>query len=358
MKILVIQQKMIGDVLTSTIIFEILRKNFNNAELHFVINEHTKAVVEHNPYIDQLKIVTPEIEHHKIKFLSFCNHLRNEQYDIVIDVYCKIGSLLMVAFSKANTRIGFAKWYSKILFTHTFKNKKVRSQNINLASENRLMLLKPLIKNIDYNVNPKIYIKEKEKTELLKKLNQKNIHITTGNYIMVNILGSQKEKTYPLDYMANLLNDIISKFPDLKLLFNYIPKQQNTVDKLVKLCNKKTQQNICPYYSESLREFLVLSTFCRAIIGNEGGAINMGKALGIPTFAIFSPWIRKESWGASKNDHKNITVHLKDFRPNLFVNYNRKLFKKRALTLYNEFEPKFFVNEICNFIESNLNPRE
>jgi len=345
---------MIGDVLTSTIIFEALHKNLKNVELHFAINAHTKAVVEQNPYIDKLKIITPEIEHSKINFLKFCLDLKKEHYDIVIDVYGKIGSLLMVAFSHAPIRIGFEKSYSKILFTKTFKNKKNRSKNINLASENRLMLLQPIIKEIDYNIEPKIYIKPNEKAELLKKLSNENIHITSENYIMVNILGSQEAKTYPLNYMAKLLDRITMEFPELKLLFNYIPKQQNTVDKLISLCNNKTRQSISPYYGKSLREFLVLTTFCKAVIGNEGGAINMGKALNIPTFAIFSPWIRKESWGAKNNDNKNETVHLKDFKPDLFTNYNRKTFKKRALNLYKEFQPELFENKICEFIAKTI----
>ncbi|NBC57221.1 MAG: lipopolysaccharide heptosyltransferase family protein, partial [Bacteroidetes bacterium] len=51
MKILVIQQKMIGDVLTSSVICENLKRNFPNAEVHYLINRFTLPVVENNPYI-------------------------------------------------------------------------------------------------------------------------------------------------------------------------------------------------------------------------------------------------------------------------------------------------------------------
>ncbi len=46
MKILVIQQKMIGDVLTSSILFEALRLKYPNAQLDYLINEHTFPVVQ------------------------------------------------------------------------------------------------------------------------------------------------------------------------------------------------------------------------------------------------------------------------------------------------------------------------
>ena len=44
MKILVIQQKMIGDVLTTSLLFELLREKNPEAELHYLINSTTGYV--------------------------------------------------------------------------------------------------------------------------------------------------------------------------------------------------------------------------------------------------------------------------------------------------------------------------
>ena len=41
MKILVIQQKMIGDVLTSSILFESLRIKYPNSKLDYLVNSNT-----------------------------------------------------------------------------------------------------------------------------------------------------------------------------------------------------------------------------------------------------------------------------------------------------------------------------
>ena len=62
MKILVIQQKMIGDVLTSSILFEVLRAEYPNAELHYLIYPHTLPVVENNPFIDKIIIFKEEFK--------------------------------------------------------------------------------------------------------------------------------------------------------------------------------------------------------------------------------------------------------------------------------------------------------
>ena len=61
MKILVIQQKMIGDVLTSSVLFEMIKKKHPNYKLHYLINNHTSAVVENNPLIDKIIFFSPKV---------------------------------------------------------------------------------------------------------------------------------------------------------------------------------------------------------------------------------------------------------------------------------------------------------
>src|SRR5690606_2624660 len=99
--------------------------------------------------------------------------------------------------------------------------------------------------------------------------------------------------------------------------------------------------------------FLALSSYCTAVIGNEGGSINMAKALSIPTFSIFSPWIDKETWGMFENE-KNVSVHLKDFKPDVFKSKEVKKIKKETLTLYQEFKPLYFSEELKSFLSTLL----
>src|SRR5690606_31849878 len=114
--------------------------------------------------------------------------------------------------------------------------------------------------------------------------------------LMVSILGSSSAKTYPSRYMAEVLDHVVEK-SGAQLLFNYIPRQLEQASEIFDKCTPKTQKNIFfDVYGRDLREFMALTSQCDALIGNEGGAVNMAKALDIPTFSIFSPQIRKENW--------------------------------------------------------------
>jgi len=119
-KVLVIQQKMIGDVLASTLLCEHLKIHFPEAQVHFLINEHTRAVVDGNPFIDKIVIFKNEFKKEKTQFYRFLKEIKKEQYDVVIDVYCKLESNLISYFTKAAIKISYKKWYSKFIYSHLF----------------------------------------------------------------------------------------------------------------------------------------------------------------------------------------------------------------------------------------------
>ena len=104
MKILIIQQKMIGDVLTSSILCELIKTHIPDSEVHYVINANTYPVVQNNPFVDRFIYVTPETEKNKPAFRQFLKQIKNERYDVVVDAYSKTSSNLMSRKSGARIR--------------------------------------------------------------------------------------------------------------------------------------------------------------------------------------------------------------------------------------------------------------
>lgn len=340
---------MIGDVLTSTILFEALREKYPTAELHYLINSGTIAVVENNPFIDKLVILDPKTPKAISATFKFLKNIKHEKYDLVIDLYSKFFSAGTSFFSWAKKRIGKKKWYLAWAYTDTITLTSHSPEiSIPMAYINRLDFLKPIFDKIDYSFKPKIFVTETEKTSMLKKLREQGL---TENLIMVNCLGSSDSKTYPLEYMAMLLEYMVSNFPEKKILLNFTPNQKNEVEKLLSLCNENTQRAISKFHAHGLREFIVLTTFCKAVIGNEGGAINIAKALNVKTWAIFSPWIKPESW-VRKNDPKHIAIHLKYFRPELFIGHEKHT-KKDYRELYQLLKPAMVIESLNVFLENN-----
>jgi len=343
---------MIGDVLASSILFEAIKHQYPDAELHYLINTHTFPVVDQNPYIDKIQFFTPEHEKSKLKLIKFAKQLRKENYDVIIDVYSKLSSNLITVFSKAKIKVSIDKSRNKLLYTHLFKHKAKADTNAGLAIENRLQLLQPL--NIDTSkiVRPKIYLTEQEKTDAKNFLESHHVDTNKPLY-MIGVLGSGSNKTYPFDYMASVIDTIVKTQPESQILFNYIPKQEEDAKAILDLCAPETQKHIhFEVFAKSLRDFLAITQHCDALIGNEGGAINMAKALNIPTFTIFSPWIKKEAWNMFDDGKKHLSVHLKgyDKQPYLDINHPKEL-KSKASELYLKFKPSYFEEDLVKFLK-------
>ncbi|WP_093405877.1 glycosyltransferase family 9 protein [Salegentibacter flavus] len=349
MKILIIQQKMIGDVLTSSILFEALRKKYPEAELHYLIYPHTKPVVENNPFIDRIITYNPEEDGKPQNFLNFLKLIRKENYEVVIDVYSKIATGIISKASRAPVRISYHKWYTAHFYTKTEKQLHKPQTDAGLAVENRMLLLKALGKDFPAELKPKIYLTEEEKTDAEKQLTNAGID-PENSLFMIGVLGSSKDKTYPPEFMAILLDEI-AKITQADFLFNYIPKQKEEVEEIYNLCAPNTKKRIhLDVFGKSLREFLALTAHCNALIGNEGGAINMAKAMDIPSFSIFSPQIKKENWSIYEDGIRNVSVHLNDFSTALHGLSQKEITKNNG-RYYELLEPNLIFASLDKFLK-------
>lgn len=352
MKVLIIQQKMIGDVLTSSLIFEALKKKYPEAELHYLIKKNTVPVVAGNLYIDKLIIDGEDDDGNILSLLPFIARLRKEHYNAVVDVYSKIGSALITYGTGAHLRIGRKKWYTSFLYTNTRVYKDTPESSLGKQIQFRMDLLKPLGISGEESYRPKIILSADEKTEA--KIFMKKSGVDLGKtVIMCNVMGSNINKTYPLPYFAQVLTTI-NDICDAQFLFNYMPSQYNQVEELLSLCSSEVKNKVkrsC--YAQCLREFIAITSFCDVLIGNEGGAVHMAKALNIPTFAIFSPQINKEAW-FDQNILQDTAVHLKDYKPELFEHFTDKNAVLKANTeLYEQFSPDCFKEFLIQFLDKN-----
>ena len=340
---------MIGDVLTSSLLFEVLKDNNKEAELHYLINSHTSDIINNNPFIDDVIYFTPEVEKSYWKFIAFIKQIRSKKYDVIIDVYGKLSSNLITLFSGASIKISYFKKQTSFIYSHPIKRLKKPQNNASLAIENRLRLLEPL--NISFNnSSPKIYLQQSEIDLAKELLSSFSVDLSKPLY-MISVLGSNSKKTYPSEYMAKLLDSIVLEKPDTQLLFNYIPSQFNDAKRIYDLCTTRTQDHIfLDLYGKSLLEFLALTNHCNALIGNEGGAINMAKALQVPTFIIFSPHLNKSNWFGKLENEKHVAVHLSDFIDH--QEKDRDKAKEKPIEYYLKFKPTFIEPKLIGFLRN------
>jgi ADP-heptose:LPS heptosyltransferase len=353
MKILVIQQKMIGDVLVSSIICNNLRTAYPDAQIDYLVYASTTPVLEGNSSIDNIILFEEKHRKSKKELLKLGFQIRNEKYDLVIDAYSKLESWILVFLSNAKRKISYKKTGRNFLYTDNVPFAPYPKTNLGLAIERRLSLIEPLDLKIQIDPIPKLFVSEKENQDALAVFEKHNVR-KDRKTVMISLLGSEKLKTYPLEFMSKVV-DYIADNADVNILFNYFPKQIEDAKTVFNTCKPSTQEKI--YFDllgGDLRSFIAIMNQCDLIIGNDGGAINMAKALEKPSFIIFSPWIEKKIWATFEDEIHHLSVHLKDYRSDLFEQKSEKMLKKEALSLYQEFKPEFFKDKMESFLEKNI----
>lgn len=348
--VLVIQQKMIGDVLISTLICKNLKLWKPEIKIDFVANRHTLDVIQNNPYIDEILVFEDHFKKDKWGLFKFLVGLRKKKYDYIIDAYGKLESLLICFFVSANYKIGFKKNYSSFIYNQTVKFKTVMENGIQLSIRNRFQLLEPIISDFPKNSEVEIHLTPKE-----IKSSRKLLDSALGkgkNAIIVSALGSSKNKTYPLKYMAHLM-DIAFQTTQLPFILNYRPNQEGQIEELISLLKLTTQKAVIKSLTpNSLRDYIATAYHCIAVVGNEGGAINIAKGFKKPTFAIFSPFIDPSGWH-SETRNTCVAVNIKQFYPQAIDYSQHKKISKdpsKVEELYKMLKPELFKKRWINFL--------
>lgn len=324
-----------GDILVSSTTFPLLKRKFPDAEISFLLEEKHQQILKGNPYVDHVIFWNDK------SFTDMIQEIRKHQYDIVIDLYSKIDTGLLTFVSGAKMRIGFFKKYTQFFYTHPVKRRKTAlSENTTLGIEHRLQLLEPL--DIEFEeVLPTTYILENE-LENAKNILKQNGLRQEDNLIMISTFGSTHEKTYPLEYMSEILDKIVDYKPNSKLLCNYLPFQKELFYKIYNQVSPRTKAAIIKDFdTKNLREFAAVTSLCKCLIGNEGGATNLSKSLKIPTFTIFAPHIELKGWAWTGNPNVDRFLHLNDFLP--------------ESANYSDFKPELFDAQLKDFLNQVLN---
>lgn len=351
-KVLIIQNKRIGDVLIASVIANNFKKKYPDSIVHLMAYDFTEGVVMSNPNIDKF-ISLDEKELKKLPNLwKLIKQVRKEKYDIIFDPYSKTQSRLICKFSGAKMTIGnksrkkFGNWG---YYTHPTEPLQETTHIAGKAIEDRIHLLQIAgnFEPIDYA--PKIFVSDAEKQEnWLGKYHDKKV-------IVLGVLGSTPQKSMPYDYVAQMVDFITANY-DVYVLFNYSPHQKDEAMKIYNMCSDKSRI-IVDIYAPSIRDFIKLMYNCAALVANEGGTVHIAKALNKPTFTIFSPYVHKSHWASFEDGKFHTSVHLKELKPELFDDYSRearKEMEKDPTELYRQLTPEMILPKLDAFLKENL----
>ena len=254
---------------------------------------------------------------------------------------CKFGGAKQTVGHKSRKKIGNLGYY-----THPVSILKKKTHVAGKAIEDRIHLMQQIDTFENINYEPKIFLTAAEKQfRVPEKYQSKKI-------IMLGILGSTPQKSMPYEYIAQIVDSIATNF-DCFLLFNFAPNQKEEADKIYNLCQNKSNI-ILDVFASTIRDFAVLMNQCTVLVSNEGGTVHIAKALGKPTFTLFSPYINKDDWSSFEDGILHKSVHLLDFIPNAISNLSyeqSKEIEKNPRAMYLKLTPEMILPVLDSFLK-------
>ncbi len=282
-KILVCQQRQIGDVILTTAAVEALQKRFKQAEIHFVTEKKCMPMLENNPYIKKLWLIDTKKNFFE-EYLWYLNFAK-EKFDLVVN-FQNLPRLRAISFfSKAKVKLApNPAWYLKFLYTHTAK------VDDSYAAISKINMLEQLGIKYDHE-KPHIFLtnaEEENAKQILKDCGLKADDI----FISLDVTHKDNRRKWQTENFAKMMQQILDKSKENKdriFFFPFFaPGEEEDVNNLQEFCVKYgIEKHILKSNKTlSLREVVALIKHASLHIGNCSAPRHIAVAVGTKSLAV------------------------------------------------------------------------
>jgi lipopolysaccharide heptosyltransferase I len=295
-KILIIRLSAIGDVLRTLPAFHIIRKNFPEAYIAWVVEEASRDILEAHPEIDEViifpkkelaaKIKSPKTFSLGIKqFLMFTQEIRKKKFEIAIDFHGLFKSGIISFLSGAKDRVGFTKPFTKEM-NFLFNNRRfsLDSDKMNRIDRN-ITLTEKLGLNIKQGP-PDIYIPDKD-SEFIQKFLKQN-RIEPERPLIAIHPGTSPSTPYKRwdAYRYAVVADKVIETSAAQIIFTWANEEIEMVKEIIGLM--KYNAIVAPE-TENLCQLAEIFRCSDLYVGSDTGPMHLAAFVNTPVVAIFGP---------------------------------------------------------------------
>lgn len=269
MKILLVRNDNLGDLICTTPAIEALRKKYPDAQIDIVVNSYNFLGIRNNPFVDNIYVYTKP-KHvngiiNKLKALfgkiKVFNDIRKEKYDVSV-VFRSGYSSSAEQFSNisdAKMRIGMKDKKNRDKFTH----------HIELNPDHHEVefcfdCLEPL--DVKYNNEKTFFYLENEYIEKYKEL---------GEYVLFHISSRIKENKISKEKFKQIFDKL-----NKKIIITAEPNDFEIAQWL------EANSKVTFIKTSSLLDLGGVIVNSKLFVTLDGGAMHMAPALGVKTIAL------------------------------------------------------------------------
>ncbi|MDP8211899.1 MAG: lipopolysaccharide heptosyltransferase II [Candidatus Zapsychrus exili] len=293
-KILIINIFGIGDVLFTIPLIRNLKQDYKDCSIGYLSNRRTEFVLNSNPFVDKVFVYERDefyqfSKESKIlyfkKFFELIGNIRQEKYDVVIDVSLNRLMSFVAFLAGIPKRIGFnyknrSIFLNKKIKLEGYEGKHIVEYYLELLCEIGVSTEK---KELKLNIS-------KEDDAWSKDFFNKNGIEGKNTIALVPGGGASwgkdaRYKCLPAEKYAKLADKIIENY-SLDIILLGDASEHELCMKIAHLMDKKP---ILVAGKTTIGQFAALVSKCRCVVLNDGGPLHISVAAGAKTISVFGP---------------------------------------------------------------------
>ncbi len=260
-KILIIRLGAIGDVVHTTNLYRALKKNYSNIKIHYLTSSLISPLLEEDPDLEKVLTIDSKFKLFSSYTKEFAKTLKNEKYDLVINLQPSL---------KVKALVFLAKIKKQIIYKKNFKEHAV---------SNFFSTGLKFFPNMKEEKNLKLYLPktstEKAK-EMLKDL-KRPIFVINAEGVM----SKRQGRTYPIEKWIELGNKIQEKYNGT-IILNGSKEDKEILSALNSIKNSKN------YIGElSLADSCGIISQSDFIISGDSGPLHIATALDVRSIGLY-----------------------------------------------------------------------
>lgn len=289
--ILIIKLSSIGDVVHTLPLLEVLRKNFPEARIDWLVEEDARPIIEGHRDLDRVIVssrkswlkrvfIIKEKSHIKDEISKFIGDLRTTEYDLVIDIQglFKSGILTFLARGKRKIGLSGSRECASIFLTEQPCRVDPHQHAID-----RYLTIAEHLKCPNRVWKGRIPIRPADKKKVDELLHRRNIQ--ANGLIAINPMARWKTKLWEPERFAHLA-ERIRKELSCDIVFTGSLHDRSIIKEIIDRMDE-TVLNMAG--KTNLKELAYLYSKCDLLISTDSGPMHIAAAMGCSAIALFGP---------------------------------------------------------------------
>lgn len=279
--ILIINLMYIGDLLFTTPLLHVLRRQFSESEIAMLADEKNAWVLKYNPNISELIGIDKKGYHNKLpNYIKLIRSIRQRKFDLVINLHANERASAIAAFSGAKEIVGFSSFGLGVMFTKLAKE----CTDVHQADAYLEVLRTIGVKDFSNN-GLEIWTDQASQIKADSLWPEAFAGIKV---IGLNTGGSWPTKRWTQDGFAELADKLLEN--GYGIVFFGGPMDKGDVAAIIAKMVNRDNSLLKVFTGEtSLLEMAALVKRCEALVSGDSGPMHIAVAQKVPVISIFGP---------------------------------------------------------------------